>query len=282
MAKHLMSTAQDGEFEYDLVLNWKPVAACNFKCDYCNVWRKAAARATQTHWTLDDVRRMAADVYDKHGLIRWQLGGPEVTQRLDIIEALTEHHIASASTNLSFDPALLQRLVPPERVYFASSFHPTQMPIDKFISAWRALHEAGYHVGSASIVAWPPLLTRLQGWAAQLTDADVPVVLHKFNGLYQGHRYPAAYTEDELATIGAAKAQRITTPDAGYSGYCAAGHVFAVVMPNGDVKRCPGSCTNYGNVFDGTMALDARPTMCAGTKCPCNHLQALRVPNAER
>lgn len=269
------------EHAYHLWWPQMPVAIgvrCNFACPYCfsrdhDGREVSRLEAADELWTVQDVREAADRTYRDHGAGRFHVGGPEPTQCLDALEALTEHHSLVISSNLSFDPDEVARRLG-DRVDIAVSYHPTEWPsVEAFVERFLHCREVGLRVGGTSIVAWPPLLSRLGGWVEALRAAEIACSIHQFQGEWQGTRYPAAYTDEERALIDALAVS--TTGPTQYAGLCRAGMTSASVRANGDVVRCPNDAEALGNIRTG-ITWHTEPQPCRADVCTCQALSYLR------
>ncbi|MEM7586017.1 MAG: hypothetical protein AAF560_21685 [Acidobacteriota bacterium] len=177
-------------------------------------------------------------------------------------------------SNLSFRYKQYQKILDGfdlSKVALVCSYHPTQV---KDRAVWRetAVRMSKLVDLAVIVVAWPPVLDRIEDFKKEFADAGLTVFVQAFNGWVNGKKYPDSYSEEERALLRSLAYSRhdyahmveLKTP-----GLCYAGMDYVLMNINGEVFRCGGFHVPYGNIFDGFKLLE-KPTECPVTECWCD------------
>lgn len=269
---------------------------CNYRCPYCVVsgdLREARPWLVNQH-SADAWLAAWRRVYDLHGRgwVRMTGGEPTIIPRfIDLTAAMSQWHGISFDTNLSWDMEQLREFcdrMPTRDVSLDISFHPHAAGVESIIEKASLLRDRGFQY-LCRLVAFPPLLPQAEGFRRRFHDAGVKFILMPFQGVYQGRRYPDAYTEEERRLMAGIAQPFREGPraDPEQSFYvehilemntrspqgklCRSGQVYCRVMHDGAAYRCqPYESRGWeplGNLLDGTFALRAAPTVCRSTWC---------------
>jgi len=186
---------------------------------------------------------------------------------VDMCEALTREHYISINTNLSLPTVreFADRIVSDRVIKITAAIHIQERErhgIDPriFVDDVEYLASRGFHI-NALYVMYPPLFDRAQTDIARMRDhATVDVQAKVFKGVYQGKRYPEAYTNHErdkiLSLSGGYKFndKYLTLPLTFQGRSCSAGVRSFKIMVTGDVRRCASVAETYGNLYAGTFS----------------------------
>lgn len=292
---------------YDIEGDWILFSTCNYRCTYC-FWDETALGAKIAPIAPVD---QLADFFDRSELT-WLLhltGGepfiyPDFVQ---LCRLLTRRHLISINTNAdSPHISAFVDTVDPSRVDFVNcGVHERQRQerrgVDRFVRNVTRLRAAGFDT-FASCVMYPDLMGEFPTLWQRYADAGVVVMPKAFRGRYRDRRYPAAYTDadrslfreytDRAAGFYADQFARRPEPptvnpfmDAhlfldelpDYRGdLCGAGHSFARIVPDGEVRVC-GPDQVIGHVVQGWFLRRPGPAPCTTLECPY-FCEKYRVP----
>jgi MoaA/NifB/PqqE/SkfB family radical SAM enzyme len=283
---------------YDIEGDWILFSTCNYRCTYC-FWDETALGAKIA--PIASVDQLAA-YFDRTGLT-WLLhltgGEPFIyPDFVRLCQLLTRQHLISINTNAhSPHVRVFVDTVDPRRVDFVNcGVHERQRQAhrgtSRFVANVNALRAAGFDA-FASCVMYPDLFRSFPEIWQRYADEGVVIIPKAFRGTHLGRRYPAGYTEAERRlfhdyTARAAEfyadqfARRYEPPTINpfmdehlflhelpdYRGdLCGAGHSFARVVPNGQVRRC-GPDDIIGHLVEGWFARRPQPSPCTDLECP--------------
>lgn len=260
------------EWEFD----WHLTNRCNFFCEYCHPQIRYVLNKKHLDEPDADLVVRRFDETGRACLVHMSGGEPFLFPRfVDLCAGLTGRHYISINTNLAApEVADFARRVDPARVVkIIAAVHVPErerlgLELARYANDYRILRDGGFDV-DALYVLYPPLLDRLADDLAVLAEAGVDHVRAKvFKGVYQGRRYPEAYTADERALILANSGDYVFNKPymdglLSFRGrLCTAGVTSFKVTVTGDVRRCASVPTGYGNLYDGTFQPAAEPQPC--------------------
>jgi organic radical activating enzyme len=284
---------------------WDIHYACNYRCSYCffcDSWEEEKKK--NRYPGLDRWKRIWDDIYERYGEAHLHISGGEpfhYPDFIDLVVHLTKNFTVEFDTNLSFDVEEFMRRVGPERVKFATSFHPQFADFEVYLKKVTALKKGGYDLG-VNYVAFPEQLKDMARYKQRLDEVHISFDIMPFRGKYRGSEYPQSYTDaekelicscdprtaprmlgaygkkegadEQKAPAATDKPQAPTGPAATNPHYgkpCRMGQMYAKIHANGNAYRCclikDGGL--LGNLIDGTFALYEEPQPCTYDKCPC-------------
>ncbi|MBI3551042.1 MAG: radical SAM protein [Elusimicrobia bacterium] len=278
-----------------LQLQWQMQYACNYRCPYCvyEGWWPEVLQDDRPDIPMADWIKAWRRVHLKYGSSDIFITGGEPSYYLgfvDLLKAMTEIHYVSFDTNLSWSWPDLRRFVAEvgkRRIRLDTSFHSHTAELGEFIAKAVFLKDNGINY-VCRLVAWPPLLARVDFFREGFAKAGVTFVVYPFQGVYEGREYPASYTESERSLILGRTADLKGDANNGeqpdlvkhimnihrekpLGRMCRSGFIYARVMPDGTVYRCgPYQFRRWdplGNVFDEGFALREEPTLCRSQFC---------------
>lgn len=284
---------------------WDIHYACNYKCSYCffcDTWEEEKKK--NRYPGLQKWKEIWGDIYSKYGGGHLHISGGEPFAYPDFIE-LVEHLIKNFTvefdTNLSFDVEYFISKVGPEKVKFATAYHPQFADFEEYFKKIKLLKESGYDLG-VNFVAFPEQLKDMNYYKQRLSAIHVSFDVMPFRGKYKGLEYPQSYTEDEIKLIcecdprtaprmlksygkkeekapavapennqGAPVPEEKKSANPHFGKTCRMGQMYAKIHANGNAYRC---CLIkeeglIGNLIDGTFSFYEEPRACAYDKCPC-------------
>jgi acyl-CoA thioesterase-1 len=255
---------------------------CNYSCAYCYVPSQAN---TGQHWrgTVEKWHDGFLSAFGRERLVFYLSFGEPMAGRnfyevLDMI-ASEPHWSGHMTSNLSLPLGrLLQtRLVREGRFHVNASYHPSQTTVTDFLKKLLELRAAGIEP-PVVYVMWPPQAGEPFDEALRVLGAHGFLIhVRRFRGMWEGKRYPQAYTEEERRRV-ARYADDATIKymlndfeDGRWSLHSKpsyAGMYYAMVDNEGDVWVCPDYHGEepLGNVLKGTLRLPWEPQPFAGTR----------------
>lgn len=293
--------------------HWLIHDTCNYHCPYCPRSggnrapgpRKDNTRTAET-WTAAWRRLRAA-----YGRCRVYITGGEPTLFpgfTGLVGELAGIHSVVFDTNLSWTRRELDAFcgqVPSGDVNVNLSFHPNTAAADEFVEKALLLRERGFGA-ACRIVAFPPLLPEIAGYADKFEKAGLGLAVTPFRGAYGGKQYPRGYTDEERAQVAALNARRRPEPaGAGrHAGImrrilyprmipirgqaCRSGQVYCCVEHDGTAYRCMQyahrAMEPLGSILDEDFGLAGGPSPCGLMYCEYErrYLVALAGPGPYR
>lgn len=270
---------------------WDIHYACNYRCSYCyfhETWEEEARK--NRYPGLDKWKEIWGSIYERYGEAHIHISGGEPFTYPDfigLVEYLTGRFTVEFDTNLFFDVEDFMKRIGPDRVKFATAFHPQFADFEVYIKKLLKLKKAGYDLG-VNYVAFPEQLEKITVYKQRLSEVYISFDIMPFRGKYEGREYPQGYTPEEKEKIrncdpGTAEKMLDAYGDNGsdeespkplnpHKGkLCRMGQKYAKIHSNGNAYRC---CLikekgYIGNLIDGTFALFDEPAACDLDKCPC-------------
>lgn len=282
---------------YDIEADWKLLTTCNYRCDYCFLSDEALGAKLIVH-ASNETWAEAFAATGKTWLLHLTGGEPSVYPEFaDLCERISLRHYLSLNTNLthrSLDE-FAERLNP-QRVHFINAavhYEERQKRggLDVFFQRAQRLKERGFHV-LTSVLMTPAMLEIYPQVSDLLEQHGFFPYPKTLRGIYQGKRYPFAYSEEEKEWILSCllEARRRYAPllarmnepptlnlqsdaaflecELDYRGkLCGSGYNFVAIDTQGDVARC-SSGQILGNILQKNLRLLESPQPCDTTYCP--------------
>ena len=222
------------------------------------------------------------DIFERYGSGHIHVSGGEpftYPSFIDLVAYLTKKHTVEFDTNLSFDIDEFMFKVRPERVKFATAFHPEFINIDSYFKKTLLLKENGYDLG-VNYVAYPQNLKRMKEYKEAFNCRHISFDIMPYRGSYQGLDYPKGYTPQEkwlIEDCDPHTAPRMLVSYGGDKKFCRKGEVcrmgqmYTKIHPDGTAYRCCfiDEKGKLGNLIDGTFFLYDEPKTCDYGECPC-------------
>jgi MoaA/NifB/PqqE/SkfB family radical SAM enzyme len=248
---------------------WRgPLDSCNYDCAYCPFAKRKASK-----------RVLDADRAALQRFVGWV--GSASRWSLEVLltpygEALIWPWYREALVRMSHVPHVRRVAIQTngsapldfladadrERVRLWISWHPTEIPADRFAARARALHEAGIGF-SVGAVAVPEHLSAVEALREAL-PAAVPMWI---NAQKPGVRYDAEATARWSALDPAFPLD--ARPHRTRGRPCATGEEVVSVDGDGVVRRCHFVDEVLGNLYEADLADMLRPRPCPRARCDC-------------
>lgn len=246
------------------------LSSCNYECSYCPFGK-----------TSNTAKELAQDAAEVHRFAEWamQIQG----RRIGILftpwgEALIHRHYRETMLRLSHTPsvyrvAIQTNLSGPldfladanrDNIALWTTFHPTQVSLDRFAKQCQRLTTLGirYSVGS---VGMPEHLDDIEALRARLPP-EVYLWINAVKSISAS--YTSAQRERMLAVDPYFGHNIAAYPSLGNP--CHAGHTSFTVDANGDVRRCHFISRTIGNIYGNDIAESLTPTSCTQATCGCH------------
>jgi hypothetical protein len=249
-----------------------PLASCDYDCAYCPF---AKRRDTPERLRADRaaLERFTAWVSDQEFDVSvlftpWGEGLVRSWYRTAIVDLswLPNVRKVAIQTNLSCRTGWLADAS--DRAALWVTYHPTQVPYDRFLAKVRAL-PVRHSVG---IVGDPAHLA-----AARRLRADLPAETYLWVNAEEGRGYTDAEAAQWAAIDPLFRYSRLPQRSAGLR--CRTGETVISVSGDGTVRRCHFIPEVLGNLYDGSYAPALRARPCPATTCDCHigyvHLEPL-------
>jgi len=260
--------------DYDACLFLSLTNRCNLNCAYC----VTHDRNSRENGGLPEINIPAfVRALEKTGKvfkIRFA-GGGEPFLIPNLVEAcaeLTRRHYVGFTTNLTCaNVREFAEAVDPRRVSnIHASLHVRELEdrdlTDRFSENFLLCKRKGFPV-SATVVAYPPLLERAEAYRTFFGERGIDIFFGYFVGTYNGKRYPAAYTEEEIRTFGLSRIGLRAHPR--YRGLCNAGFNIGIVWPDGNISPCLETPREIlGNIYD-EIRFNRFLKVCPVKSCDC-------------
>ncbi|MFC5181616.1 STM4011 family radical SAM protein [Actinomadura harenae] len=253
-----------------------PLASCDYDCPYCpfakrrdDPGRLRADRAALDRFTA----WVAAQDHPVSVLFTpWGEGVVRSWYRRALVELSHLPHVrrVAIQTNLSHRTSWTSD-ADPARLALWATFHPGQVPYERFLGKARDLVERGIRY-SVGIVGQPEHLED-----ARRLRADLPAHVYLWVNAAEGRSYTDAEAADWTALDPLFGHSRDPHPSLGRA--CRTGDDVISVDGDGTVRRCHFVPAVLGNLYDGTFRAGLRPRPCPLDVCDCHigyvHLEPL-------
>ena len=302
-----------GKLKYDVEGDWILLQSCNFRCNYCfispvDLGARITTYGTNAQWTE------GFDATGKTWLLHLTGGEPSVYPGFaDLCERLTRNHYLSLNSNLAHRSIdIFAESVNPKRVHFinaAAHYQERQKreALDLFVARVHKLRTRQFNV-FVSLVMTPEMVREFPEISAYFESNDLSLIPKAMRGIYQGRKFPAAYSSAErslirdylgegrrrYASVTAAMSEpptidiladgRFLNKLRNYRGkLCGSGYNFVKIEADGAVVRC-GSGTPLGNILQKNVSLLSAPTLCDSKYCPyfCEKYTSRRFARARK
>lgn len=253
-----------------------PLSSCDYDCPYCP-FAKRRDTTEQLRADRAALERFTSWVAARdHGVsvlfTPWGEGLVRSWYRRALVELSHLPHVGRVAiqTNLSHRVAWTSD-ADPSRLALWATYHPGQVPYERFLGRCRDLAERGVRY-SVGIVGQPEHLD-----AARRLRADLPSGTYLWVNAAEGRTYTdgeaASWTElDPLFPIS-------RHPHASRGLPCRTGDTVVSVDGDGTVRRCHFVPAVLGNLYDGTYRDALAPRPCPLDACDCHigyvHLEPL-------
>jgi MoaA/NifB/PqqE/SkfB family radical SAM enzyme len=266
---------------------WHLNRNCNFNCEYCYV--RHFKKDEPGHGVETDVKAFKSNNID------WQeisMSGGEpfiYPQFVELCKELTKFSKIIVTTNCStknvFDFA--DKIDPKKVTEIHCSVHIGQRPKNKYddmIDKILYLRNKGFHVFISQVIH-PRLLEEYKKTFEYFkSKGNILITPKVMEGIWHLKEYPNAYKDFEKRTMlkyaeaaieqpSHNKIHRYATMVDGQLDWknrlCLAGFSNMQIQYNGDAYRCHGDRRLLGNLYEGTIKLDAEPRICTKDLCSC-------------
>jgi MoaA/NifB/PqqE/SkfB family radical SAM enzyme len=261
---------------YRVHWNWEISYNCNYRCTYCDVWRKEEEEINRWKEIWDDI-------FEKYWCchIRFSGGEPTVYPNfIDLVAMLLEKHTIDITTNLSFDIQYFVDNIKPEGVSISSSYHPESIEFKEFLDKVLFLKTNGYPI-TISYVAYPPNLKKMEKYKLMAEQEGIIFKIIPFKGKFGNQEYPQGYNNAEkkfledmarssIFAVSNVRRQKCREREKITKGkLCRMGQMYAKIFPDGKVTRCCANMTVLGKIFDENFRLLDSPEPCDIESCVC-------------
>jgi MoaA/NifB/PqqE/SkfB family radical SAM enzyme len=283
--------------EYEVEADWALLNTCNFRCEYCFInpdllGAKLATHGTPAQWAE------GFQATGKTWLLHITGGEPSIYPGfVDLCQQLSRKQYLSINSNL-WHPCVdvfAERIDPARVHYINAAVHfderRSKASLDVFIERVHKLQAHQFNV-LVSMVMTPRMVSLFLEVSKDFEARGLFLIPKVMREMYQGNRYPAAYSAEQKALIAnyLAKAQENYAPVIARMGEpatidlcadgrfldgigdyrgkrCGSGYNFVRIDPDGTAVRC-GSTKHLGNVLLKTINLLPAPMVCDTSYCP--------------
>lgn len=257
-----------------------PLSSCNYGCTYCPFAKTKNTRAE----LADDAQRLKRFVDWVHtrseqisilftpwgeGLIR-----NYYQEAMTTLSHLPQVQKVSIQTNLTCSTKWMDNV---DKEHFAlwTTFHPTQVTLEKFVKKCQELDELEiqYSVGFVAFKEELPILEELR--------AKINPNRYVWANAYK--RIPQYYTEQDIQRIEQVDPlfRYNTKHHNSFGKSCQAGHHSFTVDGSGDIRSCHFIPEILGNIYKEDVAAVLAPRTCINATCGCHigyvHLDELAL-----
>ncbi|WP_026404952.1 STM4011 family radical SAM protein [Actinomadura rifamycini] len=253
-----------------------PLASCDYDCPYCP-FAKRRDTTEQLRADRAALERFTAWVAAREHPVSvlftpWGEGLVRSWYRRALVELSHLPHVrrVAIQTNLSHRTSWTSE-ADPSRLALWATYHPGQVPYERFLGKCRDLHARGVRF-SVGIVGQPEHLD-----AARRLRADLPADAYLWVNAAEGRVYDDAEADAWTAVDPLFPVSRHPHPSRGRA--CRTGDTVVSVDGDGTVRRCHFVPTVLGNLYDGTFRAALGPRPCPLATCDCHigyvHLEPL-------
>ncbi len=147
---------------YKVHWNWEIILPCNYRCRYCVVHNESASFLTLP---VEEWRKIWGRMFKLYGCCQVRFAGGEPTiypDFINLVAMILEMHTVDITTNLSFDVEEWIKKVPAQGIAISGSLHLDHVEPGEFLKKLLILRDRGNQLISASLVAYPPTLHRVE------------------------------------------------------------------------------------------------------------------------
>jgi MoaA/NifB/PqqE/SkfB family radical SAM enzyme len=245
--------------KYEYYLSWHVTNHCNLGCDYCFIGLEKRMSDKIPEIDIPGLRDVLSG-FDKPVCVNLSGGEPFLIKNfVEACSMITKDHYISIVSNLTSGRVkdLIENVDTKHIDFFVCSFHPFELikrnAVDKFMKNYYLIKDAGINA-RFSIVLWPPVIERLPEFLKIINDKNIIIYYEPFLGVYNNKEYPAAYTEEELQSLGIIK-KDIERSFYINGNYCNAGFNACIILGNGDAIDCFEKKNKMGNIYEGIKFL---------------------------
>lgn len=257
------------DYYYDAWIHWNVTSVCNFNCEYC------FGHITQGKKVFEiDIKRLMSALNATGKVFRISFTGGEpflVPNIIKAVKAITENHYVSFNTNLitgkikdfarEIDPARIVRI--------HASFHieelKTKENLYRYIGNFQLLEEKGFPL-HAEAVAFPRYYNIADEIRQYLLEHEIYLHFGPYLGMFEGKKYPEAYTKKELLKFALPYENRVLFNQSG--AFCNAGYNAFVASPKGNLNPCFQFKESSGNIYEKIIFNDSIK-VCPHKQCGC-------------
>lgn len=247
--------------------DWHLTNRCNFDCAYCHPQIKTVLNRKDLNEPLAEFITTRFNELGTTCLIHMSGGEPFLfPDFVRLASGLTQQHFISINTNLSLPnvDTFATQIDPLRVVKIAAALHIEERErlnysLDDFVNKVALLIRSGFPI-SILYILYPPLLSRAAADIATINRLGPYDLQAKvFKGIYQGQRYPEAYSGDARELVAELSGsypnnQQYISGDTSFKGLdCSAGRNSFKILVNGEVRRCASVPHSYGNIYNGTF-----------------------------
>ncbi|MDI2131559.1 STM4011 family radical SAM protein [Yinghuangia seranimata] len=253
-----------------------PLASCDYDCGYCPFAKRrdSAAQLRADRAALERFAAWVGDAPERVSLLftPWGEGLVRSWYRRTLAELshLPNVDRVAIQTNLSARPAWTEA-ADLSRLALWGTYHPDQVPYDRFLGRCRELHARGVRF-SVGVVGLPEHLD-----AARRLRGDLPEGVYLWVNAAEGRTYTDAEAADWTGIDPLFGYSRHAHPSRGAA--CRTGETVVSVDGDGEVRRCHFVPERIGNLYDGSFRAALGPRPCPKELCDCHigyvHLEAL-------
>ncbi|MFB4317961.1 STM4011 family radical SAM protein [Actinomadura sp. 21ATH] len=253
-----------------------PLASCDYDCPYCPF---AKRRDTPEQLRADRaaLERFTAWVREQDHAVSvlftpWGEGLVRSWYRRALVELSHLPHVerVAIQTNLSHRTGWTAE-ADLSRLALWTTFHPGQVPYDRFLGRCRELAARGVRF-SVGVVGQPEHLD-----AARRLRADLPAHVYLWVNAAEGRSYTDAEAAEWTDLDPLFAHSREPHPSRGLP--CRTGDTVVSVDGEGTVRRCHFVPAVLGNLYDGSFRARLKPRPCPLDVCDCHigyvHLEPL-------
>lgn len=273
-----------------IFFSWDLLYACNYRCPYCWFDSRWTELAKQNKFLpVEQLMRCWSLIYDKYGPVHIEIIGGEsflYPNFRELLKQLSQIHDIGITTNLSCNVSDFMDEVDLSRIKIKPTFHPLFAKFDDFVKKMLILNGKQNH-NSVFYLAYPPQIKLINHYRDKFAEFGIALEILSFWGEYRGIKYPQGYTTQEKDILSCFMATREgekfqLEPRSVKGKLCKAGHISAVIRPDGRVFRCGGTDPKpIGNMFSDDFKLSDSPMPCESEFCPCNEWAFLLLDRQE-
>ena len=197
---------------------------CNFGCPYCiaaqhNPLFKSSKKKgeiidqlpfTQTKWNeerfvqiMENLRKLPFMLNIRPRCPGEPFTNKALIKQLKVLSSFSNVKSLNVLTNLSFSSEQYERIlegIDPKKWAFVASCHLTEITdFSEWLST--AVYFNSRYEFCVVLIAWPPLLTKLEEYKKRLQEAGIEVFVQPFIGYFEEKLYPQAFTQDEKTLL---------------------------------------------------------------------------------